>query len=92
MYALIFLKTRKDASILTSSIASLYCLYLQWTAMSSDSKKEYNENLSSGLNNSMQIALGMFFTVFSLFVISSSTAGNGEGAGSHLMENENPIP
>lgn len=37
MYGLIFISSRKDASILTSSIASLYCLYLQWTALSSDS-------------------------------------------------------
>lgn len=37
MHGLILLRPRKDASILTSSIASVYILYLQWTALSSES-------------------------------------------------------
>jgi len=36
MYGLVLLRSRKDASILTSSIAATYCLYLQWAALSSD--------------------------------------------------------
>jgi hypothetical protein len=74
MYALIFISSRKDASILTSSIASLYCLYLQWTALSSDSNRTNNPNLGTASNNTLQIAFGMFFTVLSLFIISSSTS------------------
>ena len=35
-YGLVFLRTRSDASILTSSFVFLYCLYLQWSAMSSN--------------------------------------------------------
>ena len=46
MHALVLLRSRKDASILTSAIASLYCLYLQWTALSSDASVECNPNLS----------------------------------------------
>jgi len=36
MYALVLIRSRKDASILTSSIAGFYCLYLQWSALSSN--------------------------------------------------------
>ena len=36
MYGLILLRTRNDASALTSSIVLAYCLYLQWSALSSD--------------------------------------------------------
>jgi len=60
--------------------------------LSSDSNKGYNKNLGTGSNNSLQIAFGMFFTVLSLFIISSSTSENGEGVGSHLMETENQVP
>ena len=46
MHALVILRSRKDASILTSAIASIYCLYLQWTALSSENNLECNPNLS----------------------------------------------
>jgi hypothetical protein len=36
MYCLPVLRSRSDASVLTSAIATLYCLYLQWSALSSD--------------------------------------------------------
>ena len=36
MYGLVLTRSRKDASVLTSAIASFYCLYLQWSALSSD--------------------------------------------------------
>ena len=37
MYGIVFLRTRADASILTSSIILSYFLYLQWSAMSQHS-------------------------------------------------------
>jgi len=49
----VFLKDRggrQDASILTSGIASMYILYLQWTAFSSSSNPTCNPNLASELN------------------------------------------
>jgi hypothetical protein len=36
IHVLVLFKPREDASILTSSIASVYILYLQWSALSSD--------------------------------------------------------
>jgi len=50
MHGLVLLRSRKDASILTSSIASMYCLYLQWTAMSSDQDGTCNDNLGESSN------------------------------------------
>jgi hypothetical protein len=35
-YVVVLFRTRDDASILTSSIVLLYCLYLQWSALSSN--------------------------------------------------------
>lgn len=85
MYGLVFLRTRADASILTSGIAALYCLYLQWSALSSDPNTECNHLRGSGGNDFFQIGLGIFFTLLSLFIISASTAKKGQGA-DHLME------
>jgi hypothetical protein len=50
-YGLIFLRTRSDASILTSSFVLLYCLYLQWSAMASNvSGSECNPFYGSNAN------------------------------------------
>lgn len=45
MHGLVLLRSRKDASVLTSGVASLYCLYLQWTALSSGTDTVCNPNL-----------------------------------------------
>lgn len=42
MYAMVFFRTRKDASMLTSAIVWSYQLYLQWSAMSSSPDPECN--------------------------------------------------
>jgi len=53
MYALVPMRTRKDASILTSGIASIYCLYLQWSAMSADPDSSRNSLRGKGGNDTM---------------------------------------
>ena len=73
MHGLVLLRSREDASVLTSAIASLYCLYLQWSALSSDSNGDCNRNLYSDSISWMQIVFGMIFTGVSLFIISGST-------------------
>lgn len=50
MYALVLLRSRKDASILTSSVAACYCLYLQWAALSSDQDSTCNKLLGEKEN------------------------------------------
>lgn len=96
MYGLVFLRLRKDSSILTSSIAALYCLYLQWTALSSDQDPECNPNLGEASNTIYQIGCGLAFTAVSLTVVSASSKSDDEnsipaGLGEHLMENKNEI-
>ena len=66
MHVLVFFKPRQDASILTSSIASVYILYLQWSALSSDRNSHCNPNLNQGSNVFWQISLGLFVTFVSL--------------------------
>lgn len=36
LYVIVLFRTRQDASMFTSSLVVAYCLYLQWSAFSSD--------------------------------------------------------
>lgn len=42
MYGLVLIRTRKDASVLTSGIAAVYILYLQWSALSANPNGNQN--------------------------------------------------
>lgn len=80
MYALVFLRSRADASIFTSSLVLTYALYLQWTAMSSSPALDgtgscnpyYGEN-QQGWNRTFTTILGLIFTFISLMIISAYT-------------------
>jgi hypothetical protein len=72
MHVLALLRTRKDASILTSSIASVYVLYLQWSALDTDLRPECNLYVGSTPNMVWQIVLGFLFTIASLVVYGST--------------------
>jgi hypothetical protein len=96
MYALVLLRSRSDASILTSSIAATYCLYLQWAALSSDSDSQCNTLLGARDNAIWQITLGLAFTMVSLFVISGSTKTEKDDnltsdMGGHMMEKQEDL-
>lgn len=85
MYALVFLKTREDASMFTSSLVLTYCLYLQWSAMSSNQDptcNPFNSASMSGLNYSANsismIVLGLLFTFSALFTVSAITKHSDE--------------
>lgn len=80
MYGIVFFRTREDASIFTSALVLSYCLYLQWSAMSSNMDATCNPfapDSNSGLNwtanTIMMMVLGLLFTFSSLFVISAVT-------------------
>ena len=93
MYGLVLLRTREDASILTSSIVLSYCLYLQWSALSSDNDKKCNPYTDSAANTLTLLVFGCFFTFTSLLVISASTQKEEEknlavAVNSALLENE----
>lgn len=77
MFVLQFCRVREDASILTNGLAGLYCLYLQWSALSSDPNPECNSNYGSSSNAALQIVLGMLVTMFALFMM-SGTAPTGD--------------
>jgi hypothetical protein len=86
MYGLVLLRTRKDSSILTSGIASLYCLYLQWTALSSDQNPTCNKNLGSASNSILQILGGLAFTCACLIVVSSTPEEPAQASNEPLMD------
>jgi len=94
MYAIVLFRTRKDASMLTSSIVFLYQLFLQWSAMSSYPDPECNPYTNSAGNTTMEIVMGLFFTFLCLLVIGgSTTSANADGSltndmSSHMMEKE----
>eukprot|EP00347_Sterkiella_histriomuscorum_P000209 403376766 len=69
-YVLVLLRTRKDASIFTSSIVSAYITYLSWSAQASLPDEECNPFLTDGGNLAAQILVGGFFTFSSLLGIS----------------------
>lgn len=96
MYGLVLTRSRKDASILTSAIASFYCLYLQWSALSSDTDKSCNSNYDTASNTTSQIIVGLCFTVAVLIIISGSTKSSDEdnvtaNVGAHIMEDDQTI-
>jgi len=72
MFVLKFVRAREDASILTNALAGLYCLYLQWSALSSNPDRSCNKNHGSRSNAVLQIILGMVVTMFALFMMSGT--------------------
>jgi threonine/homoserine/homoserine lactone efflux protein len=72
-YVIVLFRTREDASLLTSSVVVAYILYLQWSAMASNPEAECNPFIESAANTTLQIVIGLAFTLMSLGVISSST-------------------
>ena len=73
MYALVLLRTRKDASIFTSSLVLTYVLYLQWSALSSNPDGNCNPYTESAFNTSFLMIMGLVFTFISLFIISAAS-------------------
>jgi hypothetical protein len=73
MYGLVLLRTRQDASIMTSAFVFTYSLYLQWSALSSDTDITCNPYKFSEANTYTILVLGLIFTFTVLFVISAST-------------------
>lgn len=86
LYALPLLRLRQDASIFTSALVVTYCLYLQWSAFSSDYRAKcnpYNPYSLSGknykANTICMMVFGLVFTFMSLLVVGGkSKAANEE--------------
>jgi len=81
MYGLVVLRTRQDASMFTSSLVYFYCLFLQWSAFSSDSVDTCNPFNVNNPNNSKNIranticmmVIGLLFAFACLLVVSAIT-------------------
>ena len=86
MYGLVLLKIRKNASMFQSSLVAAYCLYLQWSALSSNQSatcNPYNWSDQSSTNNAKantisMMCCGLFFTFTALITISASTKSASE--------------
>lgn len=95
MYGVVLIRTRKDASMLTSAIVWSYQLYLQWSAMSSSPNQQCNPYTSSSGNTTAEIILGLFFTFLSLLIVGGSTTKGDptvtDTMSAHMMENENEV-
>lgn len=77
MYGLVLLRTRMDASIMTSAFVFSYALYLQWSALSSGTNG-CSPYLYDDANTYTLLSFGLFFTFTTLFVISASTKSAAE--------------
>ena len=93
MYGVVLVRTRNDASMLTSAIVWSYQLYLQWSAMSSKNDPVCNPYLNSAGNTTMEIIMGLFFTFLCLLVVGGSTTKEQDGTltsdmAGHMMEKE----
>lgn len=80
MYGLVLLRSRPDASVFTSSLVFTYCLFLQWSAFSSDTTKAcnpFNSGSNSGknvrANTILMMVIGLMFVFASLLVVASIT-------------------
>ena len=63
---------------MTSAFVFTYALYLQWSALSSDSVRSCNPYTLSKANTYTLLFFGLFFTFTVLFVISASTKSQHE--------------
>lgn len=77
-YILVLLRTREDASVLTSSIVVAYLLYLQWSALASNPNEECNPFTDSASNTTSQLITGIFVTFLSLSIMSASSKSEKE--------------
>ena len=73
-FILNLIKTRKDGSVFTAGLISIYIAYLGWSAMASRPDEECNPFKESVPNLISQIVVGATFTFFSLFSISTMSS------------------
>jgi len=90
---LVILKTREDSSVLTNAFVMSYALYLSWSAMASKPDEDCNPFIDNNSNTLMQIGLGLFFTLVTLFSITMMTKNDSEDGkvpimNAPLVENE----
>lgn len=72
---------RKNATVFTVTLASIYVVYLTWSAMASNYDSECQLNMNDNQNTVLQIIIGLIFTfitVISIAVASHDHIENGQ--------------
>jgi TRAP-type C4-dicarboxylate transport system permease small subunit len=95
MYALpMLVKSRPDASVLTSAIIFLYCCYLQWSSFISNTNAQCN-TIPIPSSTSFEVILsGLGFTIVSLVIVAATNQTDSKNnvatsLNDHLKEDEN---
>ena len=86
IYLIPLLRLRQDASIFTSSLVVSYCLYLQWSGLSSDLEPKCNPfselvlipTHNAKANTISMMCFGIFFTFSALMVTGGKSKQAGE--------------
>jgi len=60
---------RQNATIFTVTLASIYIVYLTWTAMASNYDSECQLNMNDSSNTALQIIIGLIFTLTTIVTI-----------------------
>lgn len=71
---------RKDASELTSAIVILYCLFLQWSALSSNPDAECNPNDNSAGNAILRLVFNLLVTFLTMFTAAATVEDDAQVA------------
>ena len=72
---------RKNATVFTVTLASIYVVYLTWSAMASNYNSECQLNMNDNKNTALQIVIGLvftFITISSIAVASNESVTNGQ--------------
>jgi hypothetical protein len=71
---------RKNATIFTVSLASIYIVYLTWSAMASNYDESCQLNMNDSTNTILQIVFGLIFSFVTIISIALATAERKAGA------------
>jgi hypothetical protein len=72
MQGIVCLGLRQDASIFTSSLVTLYCLFLQWSALSSHPDETCNPHAASSGNATLRLSLNLLITFIAMFTAAAT--------------------
>jgi len=67
---------RKNATIFTVSVATIYIVYMCWTSLASNPDNTCNPFITSNANTALQIIVGLIFTFATILSISMASKSN----------------
>lgn len=72
MQGVVCLGLRNDASVFTSALVTLYCLFLQWSALSSNPDAECNPYEDSTGNATARLTINLIITFIAMFTAAAT--------------------